>query len=150
MGAVDGSCGTGRARGLKPELLLPLSVKERVLGIMSLGPKQSEEPFSATDLRLLDSVAAHTGLALENGRLTEAIKTEARAREKQNRDLERARSAGAAVPAGAHPAIPGSITRALAGRRSAWVAITTTSFRCRNGGLGIAIGDVFGGSRRLC
>jgi sigma-B regulation protein RsbU (phosphoserine phosphatase) len=55
---------------------------------MSLGPKQSEEPFSPTDLRLLDSVAAQTGLALENGRLTEAIKAEVWAREKQNRELE--------------------------------------------------------------
>ena len=46
---------------LKPELLLPLSLNEKLLGIMSLGPKQSEEPFSATDLRLLDSVAAQKG-----------------------------------------------------------------------------------------
>ena len=30
---------------LKPELLLPLSLNEKLLGIMSLGPKQSEEPF---------------------------------------------------------------------------------------------------------
>src|SRR5581483_2653555 len=67
---------------LKPELLLPLSLKEKMLGIMSLGPKQSEEPFSPTDLRLLNSVAAQTGLALENGRLTEVIREEARAREK--------------------------------------------------------------------
>jgi hypothetical protein len=72
---------------LEPELLLPLSLKEKMLGIMSLGPKQSEEPFSPTDLRLLNLVAAQTGLALENGRLTEAIKAEARAREKQNREL---------------------------------------------------------------
>jgi phosphoserine phosphatase RsbU/P len=42
---------------LNPELLLPLSLKEKILGIMSLGPKQLEEPFSATDLRLLSSVA---------------------------------------------------------------------------------------------
>jgi phosphoserine phosphatase RsbU/P len=73
---------------LQPELLLPLSLNERVLGIISLGPKQSEEPFSTTDVRLLDSVAAQTGLALENGRLTEAIKAEVAAREKHRRELE--------------------------------------------------------------
>src|SRR5206468_5612241 len=55
---------------------------------MSLGPKQSEEPYSGTDIRLLDSVAAQTGLALENGRLTDAIKAEVAAREKQKRKLE--------------------------------------------------------------
>jgi phosphoserine phosphatase RsbU/P len=76
---------------LKPELLLPLSLNEKVLGIMSLGSKRSEEPFSKTDIRLLDSVAAQTGLALENGRLTEAFKAEAVEREKRNRELELAR-----------------------------------------------------------
>jgi phosphoserine phosphatase RsbU/P len=76
---------------LKPELLLPLSLNEKVLGIMSLGPKRSEEPFSKTDIRLLDSVAAQTGLALEYGRLTEAIKAEAVVREKRNREMELAR-----------------------------------------------------------
>jgi sigma-B regulation protein RsbU (phosphoserine phosphatase) len=73
---------------LTAELLLPLSFNEKLLGIMSLGPKQSEEPFSKIDIRLLDSVAAQTGLALENGRLTEAIKAEVAAREKQKRELE--------------------------------------------------------------
>jgi phosphoserine phosphatase RsbU/P len=52
----------------QPEWLLPLSLNEKVLGIMSLGPKQSEQPFSKTDIRLLDSVAVQTGLALENAR----------------------------------------------------------------------------------
>ncbi len=92
---------------LKPELLLPLSLKEKVLGIMSLGPKQSEEPFSATDLRLLSSVAAQTGLALENGRLTEAIKEEARSREKQNRELELGREVQERLFPQEYPAIPG-------------------------------------------
>ena len=73
---------------LKSDLLLPLSLNEKVLGIMSLGPKRSEEPYSGSDIRLLDSVATQTGLALENGRLTEAIKAEVVAREKQKRELE--------------------------------------------------------------
>jgi phosphoserine phosphatase RsbU/P len=73
---------------LGSELLLPLSLNDRVLGIMSLGPKRSEEPFSRTDIRLLDSVAAQTGLALENGRLMEAIKAEVAVREKHARELE--------------------------------------------------------------
>ena len=71
---------------LKSELLLPLSLNEKLLGIMSLGAKQSEEPFSRTDIRLLDTVAAQTGLALENGRLMAAIASEASARAKQTRD----------------------------------------------------------------
>jgi len=78
---------------------------------MSLGPKRSEEPFSPTDLRLLSSVAAQTGLALENGRLTEAIKEEARAREKHQRELELGRCSRRSTRW-----FPGSIMRARAAR----------------------------------
>src|ERR1700739_1027136 len=92
---------------LKPDLLVPLSLNEKMLGIMSLGPKQSEEPFSATDLRLLSSVAAQTGLALENGRLTEAIKEEARAREKQNRELGLGREVQERLSPQGHPGFLG-------------------------------------------
>ena len=50
--------------------------EKRTFGVISLSPKRSEEPYSPNDLRLLKSVAAQTGLALENSRLTEAIARE--------------------------------------------------------------------------
>ena len=129
---------------LKPELLLPLSLQEKVLGIMSLGPKQSEEPFSPTDLRLLNLVAAQTGLALENGRLTEAIKAEARAREKHNRDLELGREVQERLFPQEYPAIPG-LDYAGACRPALGVGGDYYDFLpISNGGLGIAIGDISG------
>lgn len=131
---------------LKPELLLPLSLKEKVLGIMSLGSKQSEEPYSATDLRLLSSVAAQTGLALENGRLTEAIKEETRAREKQNRELELGREVQERLFPQEFPAIPG-LDYAGACRPALGVGGDYYDFiPISNGGIGIAIGDVSGKS----
>jgi sigma-B regulation protein RsbU (phosphoserine phosphatase) len=78
-------------RRLGAELLLPLSTKERLLGFVSLGAKLSEEPFSSGDARLLRSLAAQTGLALENSRLAEAIAIEVAQRELQRRELEIAR-----------------------------------------------------------
>jgi sigma-B regulation protein RsbU (phosphoserine phosphatase) len=78
-------------RLLDTQLLLPITLKERLLGIISLGPKQSEAPYSSTDLRLLNAVASQTGLALENASLTESIKREVAARERINRELEIAR-----------------------------------------------------------
>ena len=39
---------------------------DTLLGILSLGPKRSEEPYSPSDVRLLQSVAAQTAIALEN------------------------------------------------------------------------------------
>jgi sigma-B regulation protein RsbU (phosphoserine phosphatase) len=76
---------------LGPELLLPLTVKDRLLGFLSLGPKLSEEPYSPTDVALLESVASQTGLAMENSRLTEAVASEVAQRERLSRELEIAR-----------------------------------------------------------
>jgi sigma-B regulation protein RsbU (phosphoserine phosphatase) len=78
-------------RMLDAQVLLPVTLKERLLGIISLGPKRSEEPYSNTDLRLLHAVASQTGLALENARLTESIRREVAQRERMNRELEIAR-----------------------------------------------------------
>jgi hypothetical protein len=40
------------------QVLLPLSGREDLAGVMVLGPKLSEEPYSGADLRLLQSVAS--------------------------------------------------------------------------------------------
>jgi sigma-B regulation protein RsbU (phosphoserine phosphatase) len=129
---------------LQPELLLPLSLNEKILGIVSLGPKQSEEPFSKTDLRLLDSVAAQTGLALENGRLTAAVAAEVAAHAKQTRDIEIARDVQQRLFPQEYPPIPGldyaGACRAALGVGGDYYDFIPLS-KTR---LGIAIGDVSG------
>ncbi len=70
------------------ELLLPLAVKDKLLGFASLGRKRSEEPYSGTDIRLLQSVAVQTGLALENSQLAAAITEAVAQRERLNREVE--------------------------------------------------------------
>jgi sigma-B regulation protein RsbU (phosphoserine phosphatase) len=72
-------------------LLLPLTVKDRLLGVVSLGQKKSEEPYTGSDLRLLRSLAAQTGMALDNSRLTAEVAAEAAKRERLNREIEIAR-----------------------------------------------------------
>ena len=76
---------------LQPRLLLPLLSKENLLGIISLGEKRSEAPYSRTDIRLLKSVASQTALALSNADLTSAMAVEIGRREKLNREIEIAR-----------------------------------------------------------
>jgi sigma-B regulation protein RsbU (phosphoserine phosphatase) len=76
---------------LQPQLLLPLIAKHDLLGIISLGEKRSEAPYSGTDLRLLKFVATQTALALSNAELTSAIAVEIGRREKLNREIEIAR-----------------------------------------------------------
>lgn len=78
-------------RELNSQILLPMAVKNQLSGIISLSPKRSEEPYTASDLRLLRSVASQTGLALENSRLTEAVAKEAAQKERLNAELDIAR-----------------------------------------------------------
>jgi phosphoserine phosphatase RsbU/P len=81
----------GELATLQSELLLPLAVRDKLLGFISLGPKRSEEPYSGSDVRLLKSVAAQTGLALENANLVRTIAEEVAQRERLNREVEIAR-----------------------------------------------------------
>ena len=76
---------------LRSELLLPLAVRDKLLGFISLGPKRSEEPYTGSDVRLLKSVAAQTGLALENANLLRTIADEVAQRERLNAEVEIAR-----------------------------------------------------------
>ena len=78
-------------RQTNAEVLLPLQGRERLMGLMTLGPKQSEEAYSASDLRLLDSVGTQTGLGLEITELANSLADEAAQRQRMTRELEIAR-----------------------------------------------------------
>ena len=129
---------------LETELLLPLAVKDRLLGFLSLGPKLSEEPYSPTDVRLLQSVAAQTGLALENSRLTEAVASEVAQRERLNRELEIAREVQQRLFPQSGPEMPG-LDYAGKCRPASSVGGDYYDFVAMcDGRLGIAIGDISG------
>jgi sigma-B regulation protein RsbU (phosphoserine phosphatase) len=70
------------------ELLVALRGRAGLNGVMALGGKLSEEPFSREDKELLLTVARQLGMALENADLLEVAKREAQ----MSRDLEIARS----------------------------------------------------------
>jgi phosphoserine phosphatase RsbU/P len=129
---------------LHAELLLPLSARDKLLGFISLGPKRSDEPYSGTDVRLLKSVAAQTGMALENARLMSAIADEIAQRERLNREVEIAREVQERLFPQTLPPILG-IEYAGACRPALGVGGDYYDFLALPGGqLGIAIGDVSG------
>ncbi|HET7872992.1 MAG TPA: GAF domain-containing SpoIIE family protein phosphatase, partial [Terriglobales bacterium] len=129
---------------LHTEVLLPLAVRDKLLGFISLGPKKSEEPFTGSDLRLLKSVASQTGLALENARLLAAITEEVAQRERMNREVEIAREVQERLFPQELPAIEG-LDYCGACRPALGVGGDYYDFLALPGGqLGIAIGDVSG------
>jgi len=129
---------------LEAELVLPLAVNQKVLGILSLGPKRSEEPYSKADMRLLGSVATQTGLALENSRLAEEVAAEVAQRERINREIEIAREVQERLFPQNLPEIDG-LDYAGYCRPASGVGGDYYDFlSLPDGRLGIAIGDVSG------
>jgi sigma-B regulation protein RsbU (phosphoserine phosphatase) len=83
---------------MKSALLLPLKTKDTMPGVVALGPRLGDLPFSGEDKQLLRSVGASASLALENAQLVESMIAEARRRqeieaenEQRARELEGAR-----------------------------------------------------------
>src|SRR5579872_1646078 len=129
---------------LDAQLLLPLAYKDKLAGVIVLGPKQSEEPYAASDVRVLESVATQTGLALENSRLTEAIASEVAQRERLNRELEIAREVQERLFPQSCPPVNGLD---YAGRCRPALGVGGDYYdwlELSDGALGIAIGDVSG------
>jgi phosphoserine phosphatase RsbU/P len=77
---------------LAPECLVPiLGRKSQLIGLLVLGQRLSEEPYSGEDKHLLDSVASQAGIALENINLAEkmAERMEAERRAAMEMDIAR-------------------------------------------------------------
>jgi len=83
---------------LKTAMLAPLKAKDAMPGVVALGARLGDLPFSGEDKRLLQSVGASASLALENAQLVEGMIEEARRRqeieaenEQRAKELEEAR-----------------------------------------------------------
>jgi sigma-B regulation protein RsbU (phosphoserine phosphatase) len=126
------------------ELVLPLNGKKDLLGVVTLGPKKSEEPYSLSDAKLLGSVASQTGLALENSRLMATIVTEIAKREWIGREIDIARGVQQRLFPQKLPKIDG-VDCAGVCRPAQGVGGDYYDFLEFSGGrLGVALGDVAG------
>jgi sigma-B regulation protein RsbU (phosphoserine phosphatase) len=129
---------------LEAELLLPLPGRTNLIGVMALGPKLSEEPYSRSDQRLLSSVALQTGLAIENSALVHKLAEESAQRQRIDREIEIARQVQERLLPQIYPIVKG-IDFAGFSRTAQEVGGDYYDFiPLENGRLGIAIGDVSG------
>jgi phosphoserine phosphatase RsbU/P len=89
------SAGAGELAALSPlapECLVPILERENhLIGLLVLGPRLSEEPYSSEDKHLLGSVASHVGIALENIRLAEKMAERMEADRRTAQEMEIAR-----------------------------------------------------------
>lgn len=133
---------------MRSEVLLTLQGQgtggSEIIGVMSLGAKKSGEPYSRTDLRLLQTIAVQMGMALHNSRLASSLAAEAAHREVMNRELEIAREVQERLFPQKFPRTEGidcfgfcRPARGVGGDYFDFIELA-------DGGLGIAIGDVSG------
>jgi len=88
----DSSGGLTVLAALSPECLVPiLGHNNQLTGLLVLGPRLSEEPYSSEDKHLLDSVASQAGIALENIGLAEKMAERMETDRRVARDMEIAR-----------------------------------------------------------
>lgn len=91
---------------LAPEALVPLLGRlGHMEGLLVLGPRLSEEPYSGEDVSLLASVGTQSGLALENIRLAETMAARIDAERRAARELEIAREVQAKLLPQDRPAL---------------------------------------------
>jgi phosphoserine phosphatase RsbU/P len=129
---------------LDAELLLPLPGRSSLIGVMALGPKLSEEPYSRSDRRLLSSVALQTGLAIENSALVHHLAEESAQRQRISREIEIARQVQERLLPQIYPLVKG-LDFAGFSRTAQEVGGDYYDFiALENGRLGIAVGDVSG------
>jgi sigma-B regulation protein RsbU (phosphoserine phosphatase) len=77
---------------LSPECMVPMPARDgRLVGVIVLGPRLSEEPYGSDDKRLLSSVANQAGLAIDSIRMAErmALRLEAERREAHESEMAR-------------------------------------------------------------
>jgi serine phosphatase RsbU (regulator of sigma subunit) len=98
---------------LEPECLVPILGRDnRLIGVLVLGERLSEEPYSREDTGLLESVASQAGIALESIHLAENIAERLEAERRTAHEMDIARQ----VQARLFPQkMPGLATLAYAG-----------------------------------
>jgi serine phosphatase RsbU (regulator of sigma subunit) len=138
-------------RQMKSAMLLPLAGNDGMPGIISLGPRLGDLPYSREDKRLLMSVAGPTTFAIENARLVERMIEDARRREEleaeneaRARELEEARQLQLSMLPKSLPRLP-NLEIAAYMKTAAEVGGDYYDFHLSDdGALTVAVGDATG------
>src|SRR5271170_3610539 len=129
---------------LGTELLLPLPGRDRLMGVMALGPKKSEAAYSKSDLHLLQLLATQTGMALEVSELAHSLANEAAQRERVNREMEIAREVQERLFPQEMPHLRGGSIAGACRPAQGVGGDYYDVFSLQDGRIGLAIGDVSG------
>ncbi len=93
------------------ECLAPLVARRdaRLVGLIALGPRRSEEPYSREDLQLLGSIADRAGLTVENIGLSEEMADRLEAQRSAEREIAIAQDVQRQLLPARAPDLPGFV-----------------------------------------
>ena len=129
---------------MNAELLLSLPGRNRLMGVMALGPKRSQAAYSSADLKLLQALASQTGLALEVSELARSLAMEAAQRERTNREMEIAREVQERLFPQEMPVLPGATVAGFCRPALGVGGDYYDVIDLGEGRVGLAVGDVSG------
>jgi phosphoserine phosphatase RsbU/P len=92
VSGLDGVESVGPLAPLNPQVVVPiLGRPATLLGLVVLGPRLSDEPYSGEDRRLLAAAASQAGITLENISLAERMAKRIEAERRADQEIEIAR-----------------------------------------------------------
>ncbi len=121
-------CASSRRRAC--ELAVPLVSQGELIGVLSLGPRLSEQDYSSDDRRLLDNLAGQAAPALRVGQLVREQQAEAATRQRYEQELEIARLIQQNFLPKELPDLSAGRSPRTTARRARSAATSTTSSRC--------------------
>ena len=128
------------AGGVQSELVVPLLVQDRVLGVLDLESLRPEA-FTRDHEQMLSILGSTAAIALENARLYDQLR---RAEQRKKQDLERAREVQQLLLPKEMPAVPGLDIAAVYLPAQELGGDFYDFLHYRDGRLAIAVGDVSG------
>jgi phosphoserine phosphatase RsbU/P len=133
------------ARATGAEVLVPLRGRDgALLGVLSLGPKRSGEPYVREDLDLVATAGRQYAVAFENLRLEGEVRATREAEQRLRGEIEMAREVQARLLPAGPPALPGAEVYGVC-RPARVVGGDYFDFiPMADGKLGIAVADVSG------
>ena len=128
------------AAGIKSELVVPLIIRDHVLGVLDL---ESLRPHAFTEAHelMLSALASTVAIALENARLYDRLR---RAEQRKKEDLERAREMQELLLPSVMPEVPGLEIAVRYRPAQELGGDFYDALRYGKDGLAIAVGDVAG------
>jgi HD-GYP domain-containing protein (c-di-GMP phosphodiesterase class II) len=73
---------------LHAELFIPLKIKNELIGILVLGEKMAETPYTQEDISILTALASQTSLTIQNAKLYSIAQKELAERRKAEKNLQ--------------------------------------------------------------